>query len=453
MAYTKIWKVASRLDASVKYIINPEKTSLKLDTGAVERVEQYIVNEDKTENALFVRTFNCGKDKAHERMMKTQERFGKRNRKNAVLGYHIVQSFKDFETTPEIAHQCGLELAQRLFADKYEVVVATHLDHDHLHNHILINSVSFVDGKKYRNNFKDYFIDIRGISDQICREHCLSVIEPKGKGLHYAEWKAQCEGKPTIRGQMRQELDEIIKSSYTTKEFWRILQERGYIVHRKGANIKHTSIIAPYAKRPVRLDNLGEQYTEAAILERIISARNGIRIAAPTELPKQQYKFKGNLKHIKGKKLKGFQALYFRYLYLFKKVRRKQTPQRVSFFMRDELVKLERYQKQFKFLVSHDIESGEDLSAYHNDKECEINDLIMLRKTLYAERTDENCEEIKEKASQINAKLQALRVEIRLCNAIFKDAYRIAERKRQAEELQKQADKELMNNEHKRRSR
>ena len=98
-------------------------------------------------------------------MMATQMMYERKRRKNVVVAYHIVQSFKDFETTPEVAHRCGQELVKRLFEGKYECVLATHLDHAHIHNHIIINSTSFVDGSKYKNNFKDYFHDILGHSN------------------------------------------------------------------------------------------------------------------------------------------------------------------------------------------------------------------------------------------------------------------------------------------------
>ncbi len=136
MAYTKIWSIKTRLDCSLSYIVNPEKTKYRLDMEAVEDVEKYIRNNDKTEQGLYVKAFNCGRD-AYKRMLKTQKKFGKYGRKNGVLAYHLVQSFKDFETTPEIAHQAGIEFAKKLFADNYEVVVATHLDQDHYHNHII----------------------------------------------------------------------------------------------------------------------------------------------------------------------------------------------------------------------------------------------------------------------------------------------------------------------------
>lgn len=454
MAITKIWSVKSRLDTSLNYISNPDKTSIQPDIDAREGVIKYIKNKDKTEQCKFVSAFGCSENYAFSDMVATQRMFERNRRKNGVVAYHIVQSFKDFETTPEIAHKCGQELVKRLFEGKYECVLATHLDHAHLHNHIIINATSYFDGTKYKNNFKDYFIDIRGISDQICRENCLSVIDkPQRRGMHYGEWLALKQGRPTIRGGIRRDIDEIIKCSYTMEQFWQNLKKRGFVIHRKGPNIKHTSIIAPNAKHPMRLDNLGKGYSEAEILERIIATRNGIITAAPSEMPKKQYKFRGNIKDVKGKKLKGFVALYFHYLYLFKKIQRKQTPQRVSFFMRDEMIKFDRYQKQFKFLFTHNIETGEDLQKYQKDKEAEVEILITRRKKLYEERTDENCDEAKDQAKEINTELNELRKEIRLCKAIFKDSYKIAEKKRQALALQKQADKELRENEHKRRSR
>ena len=454
MAITKIWSVKSRLDTSLNYISNPDKTSIQPDIDAREGVIKYIKNKDKTEQCKFVSAFGCSENYAFSDMVATQRMFERNRRKNGVVAYHIVQSFKDFETTPEIAHKCGQELVKRLFEGKYECVLATHLDHAHLHNHIIINATSYFDGTKYKNNFKDYFIDIRGISDQICRENCLSVIDkPQRRGMHYGEWLALKQGRPTIRGSIRRDIDEIIKCSYTMEQFWQNLKKRGFVIHRKGPNIKHTSIIAPNAKRPMRLDNLGKGYSEAEILERIIATRNGIITAAPSEIPKRQYKFRGNIKDVKGRKLKGFVALYFHYLYLFKKIQRKQTPQRVSFFMREEMIKFDRYQKQFKFLFTHNIETGEDLQKYQKDKEAEVEILITRRKKLYEERTDENCDEVKDQAKEINTELNELRKEIRLCKAIFKDSYKIAEKKRQALALQKQADKELRENEHKRRIR
>lgn len=455
MAITKIWSVKSRLDTSLNYISNPDKTTIQPDIDAVEGVIKYIKNKDKTEQCKFVTAFGCSEDFPFSDMMATQMLFEKKRRKNGVVAYHIVQSFKDFETTPEIAHKCGYELVKRLFEAKYECVLATHLDHAHLHNHIIINSTSFVDGSKYKNNFKDYFHDIRGISDQICRENCLTVIDnPKHRGMHYAEIKALREGKPTIRGSVKKELDDIIKISYTMKDFWKILEQRGFVICRQRPKYKYTSFIPPNGTKQIRLDKLGPEYTEEAIMERITAARNRIRTAAPTELPKQKvFKYKGDIKTLKPKRLRGFQALYFHYMYFFKIIRKKETPQRVSFFLRDELIKFERYQKQFRFLCKNNIEDGTQLSALQKSKEDKINDLINERKALYASKTDENESEVKTKAKEINNELQALRIDVKMCKAIAVDSYKIAHKKEQVNNLLKQAEMEMRANEHKRRSR
>lgn len=445
MAITKVYAVRNKLHRAVSYAANEEKTSL-------ERLIGYAVNPDKTEQSLFESVVNCTTvETAFDEMTATKRKYGKEDK---VLAYHYIQAFKPGEVTPELAHSIGVQFAKECFGDRFEVVIGTHLDRQHLHNHIVINSVSFVDGGKFRSTPQSYYNVIRKISDRLCRENELSVIDnPKHKGMHYAEWKALNEGKPTIRGQVREELDEIIKSSYTMQIFWKELKERGYVIHRKGENIKYTSIIPPFGKRPIRLDKLGAEYTEVAIQERITAERNGIRTMPPSQR-RRIYRYNGNLKTVPRKKLKGFQALYFHYLYLFKKIRKKQTPQRVSFFMRDEIIRFERYQKQFKFLYSHNIETAEQLQAYQSEQEQHIENLTKTRQNLYNERnyTDEQ-EKISQQISKINDALKVCRADVRMCKAILTDADRIKEKYHKAQELQTQAVKEVKDNELKRRSR
>lgn len=425
MAITKIWAVKSRLNVSLNYIENPEKTTLKPDINAIEGAIKYIQNKEKTENCVYVKAYKCSKERAYVEMIETQEFFGKSNRKNGILAFHLVQSFKDFETTPEIAHKCGKELVERLFADKYETIIATHLDYDYLHNHIIINSVSYIDGHKYRNSYKDYFHDIRGISDKICIENCLSVIEyPKGRGKHYAEWKAAQEGRPTIRGQIKDELDEIIKCSYTYQSFWKILQERGYKVKR---NVKYIALKPANSKRYIRLKSLGENYSEEAIQNRIRMARNGIK---PLDEKKD---YNTLMKKYEPKKLRGFKALYFHYLYLFGKVSKKETPQRVSFYMREELIKFERYQKQFHFLIDNNIETVGKLEIFKDKDKSEIAELTAARSKLYDKLNG------KDEILDINAKLIKLRKDIRMCDYIFADAERIKEQYENAQRLENEA--------------
>ena len=171
-------------------------------------------------------------------------------------------------------------------------------------------------------------------------------------------------------------------------EFWKIFQERGNRIHRQGENITHTSFIPACGKKPIRFSNLGEGYSLEDIQKRITAQRNGIRTAAPSELPKRKvYKFNGDIRNVKPKKLKGFVALYFHYMYFFKLIRKNRTPPRVSYFMRDELIKLDRYQKQFKFLYKNNIETGTQLSEFQKSKEDKINELVEERKLLYASKS------------------------------------------------------------------
>lgn len=445
MAITKVYAIRKNLQRSVSYASNEKKTNL-------DNVIEYAVNISKTEQRLFQSCVNCiSVETAYTEMQETKKRWRKTD---GVLGYHFIQSFKPDEVTPELAHKIGVAFAEECFGDRFQVVIGTHLDKSHLHNHIVVNSVSFMDGGKYHSSPSSYYKKIRQISDRLCRENELSVIEkPQGKGKHYAEWKAEKSGKPTVRGQFRAELDEIIKSSYTMTDFWKILKERGYTIKRRQGKYKFPSVIPPFGKYPIRFDNLGKGYTLDDIQQRIIAARNGIRTASPSELPKKVYKVKGSLRNVKPKKLKGFIALYFHYLYFFGKIRRKQTPQRVSFFMREELLKMERYQKQFKFLNENKLETVSELTAYHKNKSDEMEELITQRKQLYSERTDENCEEIKKQVSEINSAIRKIRSELRMCKSIYEDAEHIAEKQKQIQSLTKQAEKEVNRDEHKRRSR
>ncbi|MBQ2664946.1 MAG: relaxase/mobilization nuclease domain-containing protein, partial [Clostridia bacterium] len=391
-------------------------------------------------------------DTAYFEMVQTKKQYGK---VDGVLAYHYIQSFSpDDNVTPELAHRIGKEFAEECFGDRFQVVIGTHLDKAHLHNHIVVNSVSYKDGGKFRSTPESYYKVIRETSDRLCRENELSVIENpmSKKGMHYAEWKAFTEGKPTIRGQMRKELDEIISHSYTMKEFWRKLNSNGYVVHRKGENIKHTSIIPPFGKRAIRLDSLGKDYTENAIAERIIAARNGIWTVPPS-LTVRRYRTRGSLQRAKRIKLKGFKALYFRYLYLFGKIQKKQAPKQVSYYMRGELIKFERYKKQMLFLFDNNIETTQQLEGYKAEAMKKAYSLIEQRKSLYKERTiPEAAENAAARLAELNNLLRALRSDVKMCDAIMVDADRIAQKQKEIEEIQKQQE-EVKRDDTKRRSR
>lgn len=194
-------------------------------------------------------------------MQETKWRWDKHG---GILGYHIIHSYAPGEVTPEQAHEAGVELARRLLGDKYEAVVCTHTDRDHLHCHIVFNSVSFMDGKKYRSDFKSYFHDLRGISNAVSRERGYSVIESNGKGVSYSAWNAEKRGSGTIRDLIRRDIDAALAGSLTYDTFLETLRRQGYSVKRS-PNVKHTAVRPPGGQRFVRVESLGLGYTEATV--------------------------------------------------------------------------------------------------------------------------------------------------------------------------------------------
>ena len=238
MAYTKVFAIRARLDDRVKYAVNGEKTELD------ERIV-YTADPEKTDTVRFVTTLNCrSAETAFAAMQKTKKKYKKTG---GVLGYHFIQSFAPGEVTPEQAHEIGCEFARRLFGNDFEVVIGTHLDKAHPHNHIVVNSVSRTDGHKYHSSPESYYNDVRGTSDALCRENDLSVITPQGKGKHYAEWKAEQGGKPTVRGVIRADIDAIIGQAYTYDSFLMLLRRNGYEV-RRSPNRKYTTVKPPRRK-------------------------------------------------------------------------------------------------------------------------------------------------------------------------------------------------------------
>ena len=429
MAVTKVFAIRVRLDDRVRYITDGEKTSLA--SGIT-----YISNPEKTEQFFFTSALNCSSvDTVLSEMMETKQQFGKMG---GVLGYHFIQSFQPGEVTPEQAHAIGLEFAKRLFGKRYEVVISTHLNKHHLHNHLVVNSVSCIDGQKYHSSPESYYNDVRGTSDALCRENDLSVITPqgKGKGKHYAEWKAEQGGKPTVRGVIRTDIDAIIHQAYTYDSFLMLLRKNGYEV-RRGPNRKYTTVKPPGAKRAIRLDSLGEGYTEADILLRLSRQRHSGMTPPIIAHTVKCYRIKGKLSTVRKKKITGFHALYLRYLYLLRGGRRKKLPPKLPFSVKREVIHLERYEQQFKYLLSSGITTAAELEQRIRVLEWDIRLLEEQRKPLYQERRNTSDEEAQAKYSaeiqQQTAALREKRREVRLCRRIQADIPRVSQQCQQAQ--------------------
>jgi hypothetical protein len=449
MAVTKVFAIKRRMDDRVKYAVDREKTAL--DSKII-----YATNPEKTEQVFFTEALNCDSvDTAFQEMQSTKRRFGKTG---GVLGYHFIQSFAPGEVTPEQAHEIGMEFARRMFGEQYEVVIGTHLDKAHLHNHIVINSVSFVDGQKYHSSPESYYNEVRGTSDELCRENDLSVITPQGKGKHYGEWKAEQDGRPTVRSIIREDIDRIIGEAYTYQTFLLLLQRNGYAI-KSGPNRKYTAVRPPGAKRFIRLDSLGDGYTEEAIKQRLMGQRSG----APQK-PKQpvyhtkRYRVKGKLSRYPKRKITGFLALYFRYVYLLRGARRVKPSYRAAFPIRKEVIRLERYQKQFQYLMAQNITTPAQLAEQISNLEAEIAKLTEERKPLYGERRNAPDEEAKAQCTaeidRHTASLREKRRELALCRRIQADIPLVREQVQEAQTNQKnELRKEEQQHEYQRRNR
>lgn len=395
MAYDKIIPVTRRLDHCAGYILNPEKTTLP-------------------DGRVLADAINCKLETACQDMADTKRRWGKRG---GVLGYHVIHSYVPGEVTPSEAHEIGMEFARRLFGERYEAIVSTHIDQEHLHCHILFNSVSFVDGAKYHNTFKDYFGDIRGVSNEVSAAHGLSVIEPEGSGQHYAEWDAEKRGKATVRGLIRQDIDIAIASAFTYKSFWAALERMGYEVKHG----KHTALKPPGSVRFVRLVSLGERYTEEHIKARLSEARTE---APPAEMPPPQpkrYTVQRKTGQHRPRKLRGFRALYIHYLYVLGKRPARKRP--VPFSVRQEVTKLHRYQRQFRFLQEYHIDTTGQLAMLGDALQAEIDAQTGQRKDLY--RQQRQGADVSEELESINASLRELRRKLKLCKQIAEDVPKV----------------------------
>ena len=416
MAYDKIIVVHSRLDNRINYALNEAKTQRK-------------------ENGQVLQTaINCQLDSAYRNMIQTKQRWDKEKR--PIQGYHIIHSFAPGEVTPEQAHRLSVELAERLLQGRFEAVVATHIDHQHIHAHIVFNSVSCTDGKMYRDNFKAYFGDIRGISNEISRENDLSVIVPKNKGKQYAEWSAEKSGKPTVRGLIRQDIDAALIESFTLQSFYEALQKRGYTIKR-GANVKHTAVKPPGSDRFIRLDSLGDGYTEADIRDRLNKGRTeqpSQEIPERIYLPQKRYKVKHRSPARRdNRKLSGLRRLYLHYLYLLSPPRPRRRP--VPFPVRAEVRRLDQYKRQFALLHKYRINNESQLSMLADALQADIDSLVLSRRELY--RRKRGGEDVSAEIREISLALRPIRRELRCCQQIAERIPQIQEHirlDRQAEE-------------------
>ena len=427
MAYTSVIPVR-RLDRAVKYVMNKEKTTAVSLQDALD----YAANRDKTEQSCFESSYACTLETAFADMRQTKEQWHK---PGGVQGYHLVQSFAAGEVTPELAHQIAKELADRVLGGRYEYVIGTHLNTGHIHSHIVWNSVSCVDGKKYRSNYKSYVTEIRAVSDELCRKYKLSVIDTENSNhvaKPYAEWLAEKNGHPTWRTAIQQDVDEAIQQSLTWRQFLTALERKGYEIN---LTRKYPILRPPGKKRFVRFKTLGKRYTPEAIQTRILYPRS---YRPYIENPPTIQHGRLHSEKKPHRKLTGLRALYYRYLYELGALPRK--PRRPSYAVRQDAYKLDQRIRQMEFLSRNNIDTLEQLETYRQALQTEIGQLQTKLKQL--PKTDD----VQSQRESVNTALKQLRQEERLCRKIAEHSIEVQQhlteaRRDRAEQQQREQER------------
>ena len=262
MATTGIWKIQKRLDHVINYITDVEKT-LNIDYGngyyaELHNFDEYKELDYKNEKDCYVSGINCVPEYVYRDMMFTKKQYDKNS---GILGYHAFQSFKENEVTADQAHLIGIKLAEEMWGDRFEVIVATHQNTNHIHNHFVINSVSFIDGKKYYDNRENYAL-LRQTSDALCQEYGLSVIDKTNKKKEKVNYDNYYKGyvfKSNYHTLAKQDLDRAIAMAYSYKDFENLMMRMGYEIKNRYGKL---SIRQEPFKKNIRIERaFGNDYS------------------------------------------------------------------------------------------------------------------------------------------------------------------------------------------------
>ena len=410
MATTGFWPVKDRLKEVIDYAENPDKTiDKKYVDSDLYAALRYVSNDKKTDERMYVSGVDCNAKRAYERMTATKKRFGKTG---GNVAYHGYQSFQAGEATPEEAHKIGLETARRMWGNEYEVVVTTHLNTDNVHNHFVVNSVSFQTGRKFENHISDHY-RLREISDAVCLEHVKSILRD-------AEFYGGSK-----------------------KEYWQ--KQNGGLSHRKILKADIDTAFAHYSvketgwQRAVRLDRLGKEYTPEAIRARLLDNQRHVGYV-PFHKPNYTPLLTLEIEYRKKQRMDGIQILFALVTELCRLVTGNniapETPRPLSPAMRQEIVKLDKTLKEYKFLCGNNIDSPQELVSFISEKREQIGALEKERQSVYNRNRHKKSGELNAQAREISAKIKPLRAELSLAKAVLEKIPKleeVIEAERQAE--------------------
>ena len=438
MAVTSMWHISSHVDYVIDYIKNPEKTvdkpELSPEAIAARKtmgdVIDYAENGDKTEQMMYVTGINCFAETAAEDFMRTKRMWGK---EGGRLAYHGYQSFRegDGEMTPQKAHEIGVKMAEELWGDRFEVVVATHLNTGHLHNHYVLNSVSFVDGYKYRRTIADYH-KMREVSDRLCREERLHVVEDPAprKGKDYGEWEAEKKGCYTVRGRIRDDIDSSIicaRCEHDVADCMKYMIYEFKFDKKDRTELVHPGIKPPGAKSFFRFKSLGENYDFETIRRRVIE--NSIVPGTPLLIEKNYRKWEPPIDD----NSYGLAGIFRRYcLRLYTYVNKPAKREYIPMALREDIRKLDDYIEQMDFLYGNKINDTASLETQRRTLQQQLKALIVRRRKLYSNADKASRQgnvswenQIKSELRGVNKEIRETKKKIDLCDRVFISSDRV----------------------------
>ena len=321
----------------------------------LKRSLDYVMNPEKTQDGRLIGAINCQVDSAFEQMKATKRKFGKVDKRQ---GYHIILSFKEDEVNPDTAFEITRRFVEEYLGKSYEAVYVVHDNTAHVHSHIVFNSVSFVDGKKYRYEKGDWAKYIQPITNKLCQEYGLSIIDvddgsKEKEHESYKDWSEYREGSFVWADMIKRDLDSCILQAGNNEQFLELLSDKGYEV-KQG---KYLAVKPQGMTRFRRCKTLGDMYSDEAIRERI--EKEDISFYREQQKEVQPVLCKCKVRRYRRAKMSGLQKRYYAKLYRIGKLKKKPYSQVWKY--RDDIRKMHKLQEQYLFLVRHKIESAEEL--------------------------------------------------------------------------------------------
>ena len=416
MAVTKIWKISNTLSKSISYIEDERKTrnSEKSDNYSLTNLVYYAMNPKKTEKQVYVSGVNCNPERAVSEMEDIKRIFGKTG---GIKAFHAIQSFAEGEVTPQEAHEIGVRLAEEMWGDRFQVVVSTHLNTENLHNHFVINSVSFKDGKKLYDSL-GHLASLRDKSDELCLEYEISTIKERKlekSGLNFENFKKKTRANNPYYDEVKCDIDRAIRQARDYFDFLTIMKETDYEVIIRANKL---SVRRMDHKRNIRIERIfGNEYQIERIKQRIQEEKE-IRVPFQ-EVYSRVYKPKKKYRY--AKKYGNLQKKYINYSIDYTMLKKRQRLED-----KEELKKLRQFSENTKFLVSRNINTIEELLLYQNQQISKIEEIeSKLRKDKYLLKnpkiTKEQALLIKNDIEQLNLQKEFAIAEENKCKEIAKN--------------------------------